>query len=56
MWLRGRMKVLKLEPELIFYYYIKKIRVLAEQGVAILNSGHTRSQVTEPETSTYHRA
>ena len=33
MWLRRRMKILKLEPQLIFYYYIKEIRVLAEQGV-----------------------
>ena len=43
MCLRGRMKVLKLD------YYIKKIRVLAEQGVAIWNSGITRSQISELE-------
>ena len=49
MWLIRRMMVLKLEPELIFYYYIKEIRVLAEQGVAIWNSGLTRSQITELE-------
>ena len=49
MWLIRRMKVLKLEPDLIFDYYIKEIRVLAEQGVAIWNSGITRSQITELE-------
>ena len=47
MWLIRRMKVLKLEPELIFDFYVKEIRVLAEQGVVIWNSGLTRSQLTE---------
>ena len=45
----ARMKVLKLEPELIFDYYIKEIRVLLEQGVAVWNSGLTKSQISELE-------
>ena len=49
MWLIRRMKVLKLEPDLIFDYYVKEIRVLAEQGVVIWNSGLTRSQIIELE-------
>ena len=49
MWLIRRMKVLKLEPELIFDYYIKEIRVLLEQGVAVWNSGLTKSQISELE-------
>ena len=49
MWLLRRMKVLKLEPELIFDYYIKEIRVLLEQGVAVWNSGLTKSQIKELE-------
>ena len=43
------MKILKLEPELIFEYYIKEIRVLAEQGVVIWNSGLTKSQSRDLE-------
>ena len=52
MWLIRRMKVLKLEPDLIFDYYVKEIRVLAEQGVVIWNSGLTRSQIIELESQT----
>ena len=44
MWLLRRMKILKLESDIIFHYYITEIRVLAEQGVAIWNAGLTRSQ------------
>ena len=40
---------MQLEPELIFYFYIKEIRVLAEQGVAIWNSGITKGQVHDLE-------
>ena len=43
------MKILKLEPQLIFDYYIKEIRVLAEQGVAIWNSSLTKSQIHDLE-------
>ena len=35
MWLLRRMKVMKLEPIIIFDYYIKEIRSLAEQSVPI---------------------
>ena len=49
MWLLRRMKIMKLEPELIFDYYLKEVRVLAEQGVAIWNSGLTKAQVNDLE-------
>ena len=49
MWLLRRMKVMKMEPELIFDYYLKEIRVLAEQSVPIWNSGLTKLQVNELE-------
>ena len=42
MWLPRRMKRMKMDPQLIFDYYIK---VLAEQGVAIWNSGLTKGQI-----------
>ena len=38
-WLIRRMKLHKLEPELIIYYYLKEIRVLVEQCVAVWISG-----------------
>ena len=49
MWLLRRMKLLKLEPSLIFDYYVKEIRPLAEQGVAVWNSGLTKAQVNDIE-------
>ena len=49
MWLLRRMKLLKLEPSLIFDYYVKEIRPLAEQGVSVWNSGLTKSQVNDIE-------
>ena len=49
MWLLRRMKVLKLDPHLIFDYYAKEIRVLAEQAVSIWNSGLTKGQIKELE-------
>ena len=49
MWLLRRMKILKLEPEIIVDYYIKEIRCLAEQGVAIWNSGLTKGQINDLE-------
>ena len=44
MWLLRRMKLLKLEPELIFDYYVKEVRPLLEQGVVVWNSGLTKAQ------------
>ena len=49
MWLLRRMKLLKLEPELILDYYLKEIRPLTEQGVVVWNSGLTKSQVNDLE-------
>ena len=49
MWLLRRMKVLDLEPKIIIEYYLKEIRVLAEQGVPIWNSGLTKKQVGDLE-------
>ena len=43
------MKVLKLDEDLILDYYIKEIRVLAEQGVSIWNSGLTKGQIKDLE-------
>ena len=43
------MKQLKLEPTIIIDYYIKEIRVLAEQGVPIWNSGLTYNQKRDLE-------
>ena len=45
MWRLSRMNLLKLESALIIDYYLKEIRVLAEQGVAVWNSGLTMGQV-----------
>ena len=49
MWLLRRMKLVKLEPQIVFDYYVKEIRCLAEQGVAIWNSGLTKGQVNDLE-------
>ena len=49
MWLLRRMKVLDLEPKIIIEYYLKEIRVLAEQGVPIWNSGLTKKQISDLE-------
>ena len=49
MWLLRRMKALKLEPDIIVDYYLKEIRVLAEQGVAIWNGGLTKNQIRDLE-------
>ena len=49
MWLLRRMKVMHLEPEIMCDYYTKEIRVLAEQAVAIWNSGLTKGQIYELE-------
>ena len=45
MWLLRRIKIFKLEPDVLFDYYIKEIRPLVEQGVPIWNSGLTKAQV-----------
>ena len=49
MWLLRRLKKFKLEPEILLDYYLKEIRPLVEQGVAIWNSGITKSQVRDLE-------
>ena len=49
MWLLRRMKIMHLEPKIILDYYLKEIRVLAEQGVVIWNSGLTKGQINEIE-------
>ena len=41
--------MLKLDPRIIVDYYLKEIRVLAEQGVAIWNSGLTKGQESDLE-------
>ena len=43
------MELVKLEPQIVFDYYVKEIRCLAEQGVAIWNSGLTKGQVNDLE-------
>ena len=49
MWLLRRMKMINLEPQIILEYYLKEIRVLAEQGVPIWNSGLTVQQIRDLE-------
>ena len=49
MWLLRRMKSLKMEPQIILDYYLKEIRSLAEQGVALWNSGLTKGQINDLE-------
>ena len=41
--------MLKLDPRIIFDYYLKEIRVLAKQGVTIWNYGLTKGQVSDLE-------
>ena len=48
-WLLRRMKLLKLDNDLILDYYLKEIRPLAEQGVIVWNSGLTKAQVSDIE-------
>ena len=49
MWLLRRMKVMGLQPNIIFDYYLKEVRVLAEQAVPIWNSGLTKAQISDIE-------
>ena len=49
MWLLRRMKLMKLEKELIFDYYKKEIRPLVEHGVVVWNSGLTKAQANDIE-------
>ena len=49
LWLLRRIKVMKLNEHLILDYYLKEIRVLMEQGVAIWNSGLTKGQINDLE-------
>ena len=44
-----RMNKLQLEPTIICDYYIKEIRALAEQGVALWHSGLTKGQTNDLE-------
>ena len=55
MWLLRRMKVMKMEPDLIFDYYIKEIRPLTEQGVVVWNSGLTIVQKKQLESLCGHQ-
>ena len=49
MWLLRRLRLIKLDTELILEYYLKEIRPLVEFGVAIWNSGLTKGQVNDLE-------
>ena len=49
MWVLRRMKLLKIDKDLILDVYIKEIRSLAEQGVAIWHSGLTQAQSKDLE-------
>ena len=49
MWLLRRMKIMQMDPKIIFDYYHKEIKVLAEQGVIIWNSGLTKGQERDLE-------
>ena len=49
MWLLRRMKNINIESSIILDYYLKEIRILAEHGVAIWNSGLTVYQVQKLE-------
>ena len=49
MWLLRRMKLLKLENEIIIDYYMKEVRPLTEQGVPIWNSSLTKKQIKDIE-------
>ena len=47
MWLLRQMNGLKLEASLIFDYYAKEIRPLADQGVIFWNYGLTKARVSD---------
>ena len=49
MWVLRRRKLLKIDKDLILDVYIKEIRSLTEQGVAIWHSGLTQSQSKDLE-------
>ena len=49
LWLLRRMKVLKLDKQIILDYYIKEIRPISEHGVAVWNSGINMGQVKQLE-------
>ena len=49
MWLLRRLRLIKLDTELILEYYLKEIRPLVEFGIAISNSGLTKGQVNDLE-------
>ena len=49
MWLLRRMKLLNLEPEIIFDYYAKEVRPHVEQGVVVWNSGLTKAHCNDLE-------
>ena len=44
MWLLRRLKIVELQPDIIFDFYIKEVRPLLEQGVPIWHSGITKAQ------------
>ena len=45
MWLLRRLKLASVEPQFLIDFFVKEIRILAEHGVAIWNSGLTLAQV-----------
>ena len=49
MWLLRRLKLIKLDRDIILDFYLKEIRPLAEHGVVIWNSGLTKGQVNDLE-------
>ena len=48
-WLLRRTKIINLKPQIILEYYLTEIRVLAEQGVPIWNSGLTVQLIRDLE-------
>ena len=49
MWLLRRLRIIKLDTELILEYYLKEIRPLVEFGVKIWKSRLTKGQVNDLE-------
>ena len=49
LWLLRRLKIVKLDYEFILDYFLKEIRPLVEQGVAIWNSGLTKREINDIE-------
>ena len=49
LWLIRRMKVLKLDIQIILDYYTKEIRPLTEHGVIVWNSGLNAGQIKQLE-------